>query len=1654
MNWGKLFNSKRNKRAFYVLASIVVFVTTYMLVLPALTFDEDTAIEDPAVSNETLSQEQVNELENVPDPFTIEQEREEERSAADSQASEVTIEAADTHTDNKENTTDSSTVDSFDTQNDTDTLEVIENNTLEAPSEEEGSLSVSPDDKIPAVKEGDFYLFNYESDEISVFVKAPLEAFPEGTTMKVEPIEDEKVIDSVNAALESSKKKAKSVKAVDITFYDVEGNETKPKCDINVSLKTNLIKESENTEVVHIDENGKGTVVDQITQNTAEDEVVFESQDFSPYVIAETETISAQVITADGESYTIEVTYGPEAGIPEGAELVAREILSGTDEYQKYINLAKEAVTNSNGDSSLTAEDIANEKSDDNVELIEKDDISFARFFDVSILYEGKEIEPKSSVQVNIKYDDAIILGENELVKAIHFTSEGTDLISVDVIESEEGITEVTFEQDSFSVTGTVVQYLSSGWPTNGNYVIIVKPYNSNNYYAVKNDGEITSVKYNDNTAKVTFSDLTSLDQVEDYWWTKSDSNYNGWKYFQSGNYYLNPNNSSALSVNADSVARTTNGNLYNQTYGYGTTNNYLLVNENSLKIEGQGDNDSSNRAVVFFANNFEVDAVPEPTEDPTEIDLGAPGTGKTIKSNNDGTYQLALSVTGKSQAQDKKSTADVLVVFDTSGSMTSSRMSTAVSAMNQLADTLFANNTESNPDTVRMKLLTFSTVTRFRTNNSNPQYYPDFSWVSGTDGSSTFANQLRQLDDEGNGGTNWEDALQDALSVEMREDAAKYVIFVSDGNPTYRNTRGGENTYWGWQDWNDENSQRRSVFGVWGTGSDSNATTVSHCYEMAKDDAKAIVDAGINFYTIGVYGNVNRMNYLTAYAYSGNDSGTYPAGHYQTASDPESLKEAFAAIINDINKNFSYTDVEIDDGITALTATALVTGTVNNYEYKISYVDAVDNQVHTVDVAKNADGTISIPSVTYNVKNADGSTKSVTTASVTVKGASYNGEKVIWELDKSDNSNYKLENGWTYEVSFTVWPTQRAYDLIADLANGNITYASLTDEEKSSIDQASLTLKTNSEASVTYRQITTINGVDGTPSDPKTVGIDNPPGVPLEGSDLKIVKRWNDDLDPTQLLDLLTDHLNDEETDVDYTVTLDVVQDKGTSAEEHIHTADYPDGFVYKPNVTIIGEDGNKKVTAATWPEIDIAVSPGIMMSAANAHKHGFDTAVDEQGNPKYETIEFNGVTYYIIEKGHRYEITERSVDYHFEMMTDIDHLMIIDGVLKNVIFNEEGTEIQEISQNPGNLTELGATNSLKGGINLYKIVEDSEGNKLTPKNDVFTVKCSLVDKNGNPYIRDSETVGDDESNGIVYRVYASDADLATVYPGKVDTGRNRTKKIGVLDSSEFTVKLKAGWSIRFINVPADTRWSFEEIDIPSGYEIDIEGTEIVDGQVVPKTRGLTGIALTNTANDAQITNKMSSFESRLLKVETGTGTKDPETGEYTVEPVKLEGVKFVVKNNNEGDDFDKYLTIINDEFAWVNSIDDAKEFVTNNEGVISFGNLPLGKYLLIETETKDGYIPLSEEVNIEIAADGINYQVSSMSEPKKAAKVIVRDEAGGIVSIYSMIEIPNSAGTILPHTGGSGTSRFYILGSMLIAGSLMYEYGLRRNRKRKEVK
>lgn len=845
----------------------------------------------------------------------------------------------------------------------------------------------------------------------------------------------------------------------DISF-EVDGKEIEPAAKVEVKITYNdkvEVADTGKVKSVHFDDKGKTEVLNVKTneKNGKMDEVKFDAKSFSVYAIVGTETLTGDVLTVDGKTYTVTVTYGADAKIPAGAKLEVTEISQDSNEYQNYLKQALEAMTN-----------------DKEVE------VASARFFDVSIMVDGEKYEPKAAVQVKITYNDPFSVDIGDEIKQVHFADNGIEVLDVEADQNDKGqVTDVTFNQDSFSVTGTVIVTDSDGWPTStGYYALIVKADNNSksDYYAVKKDGSLIEVSYDVSTGKVSFPTISESDDLLEYEWEYSKSSNS--RYLKNGSSYIDPSNASGISSSSCKLS------ISNNYIKQNSLNYFLAFNPDTLKLYGRqnaSDDNANNRVQVFFAKDFSADSTAGGgTSGGGEgnVDLGAPATSKILESNNDGTYKLSLSVTGKSEAKNSKSKADVLVVFDTSGSMTNTRMSTAKSAIRNLASMLLSNNTNSDPDLVRMSMITFSTnvnKTYDWTTNSN-------TFAGNKNSSGTYTGgYVGQISSEGNGGTNWEGALQQVASMKssMRSEAAHYVIFVSDGNPTYHMVDEG---------WNDKRTDRD----VYGTGMEdesyigiSGQQNVLNCYNAAKDDARALVKMGMNFYTVGVFGNPDRMSNLSAFAYSGNDIGTYPEGHYQTASDQTSLNKAFQSIINDIQKNFSYTDVTINDGITDLTSTAAINGIADGFTYSVT--DANGNAVNVPDTIKTA---------SYDADN----------------------KKVVWSL----GAGYQLEDGYTYKVSFSVWPTQQAYDILAALKNGDITFEeSSAKVNGNTVDwsqfiqnaDGTYSLMTNTNANATYRQITTTNGVAGDPSELKTSAITAKPSMPLANTAMTVQKIWDD---------------------------------------------------------------------------------------------------------------------------------------------------------------------------------------------------------------------------------------------------------------------------------------------------------------------------------------------------------------------------------------------------------------------------------------------------------------------------------------------------------------------------------------------------------------
>ena len=161
---------------------------------------------------------------------------------------------------------------------------------------------------------------------------------------------------------------------------------------------------------------------------------------------------------------------------------------------------------------------------------------------------------------------------------------------------------------------------------------------------------------------------------------------------------------------------------------------------------------------------------------------------------------------------------------------------------------------------------------------------------------------------------------------------------------------------------------------------------------------------------------------------------------------------------------------------------------------------------------------------------------------------------------------------------------------------------------------------------------------------------------------------------------------------------------------------------------------------------------------------------------------------------------------------------------------------------------------------------------------------------------------------------------------------------------------------------------------------------------------------------------------------------TKDSQTEEQKVytskividkfetdkkDTVKLEGAEFVLYKKAPNDaDQNAIQYYKQDEttkaVSWVDAIADATKVTTDANGAASFDGLANGTYYLVETKAPAGYNQLTE-----------------------AKDVVVTGSITDSTKLSVTAEVANSAGTLLPSTGGMGTTIFYVLGAVLVVGA-----------------
>lgn len=462
------------------------------------------------------------------------------------------------------------------------------------------------------------------------------------------------------------------------------------------------------------------------------------------------------------------------------------------------------------------------------------------------------------------------------------------------------------------------------------------------------------------------------------------------------------------------------------------------------------------------------------------EASLGAPEHEKTIIDNGDGTYTLTLDVTGAtdSSSETVNKLVDIVLVVDQSSSMNDNeRMENVRNAAMQLANSVLADNEDGQ---VRISVVLFGTYTQDKEGNTK---------VGGSDWL-TSANQVANVipseapnDQTGifeNGnGTNWEAGLRDANNIILnsnRPEAEKYVIFLSDGEPTYRLEDAGNDTgiFESWEDrFFDRTTGERvywipslfgggghfstSVIGSVGGGRDVDTANVERVAgtgntnnggensQAALGVAKQI-SQNATFFSVSAESGTDALMLSFHQQVTGSTDGFYSAG------DADSLNKAFEDITSTILREASYKNVVITD-----TLSEYVSGVTSEGDF-------------------TSDGHVD-PS-TFVYKKGGKIWEDAPEASVDGNGV------ITWDL-----GNETLEAGVTYSVSFNIAPNQHAFDEAA--AKGEETI-----------------FPTNGRATVSYEVFKTVNGVQTGDPEPGYVDYESQQ-VTVPVSTLTIVKEW-----------------------------------------------------------------------------------------------------------------------------------------------------------------------------------------------------------------------------------------------------------------------------------------------------------------------------------------------------------------------------------------------------------------------------------------------------------------------------------------------------------------------------------------------------------------
>ena len=943
-------------------------------------------------------------------------------------------------------------------------------------------------------------------------------------------------------------------------------------------------------------------------------------------IIVGTETITTEFLSHNGTKYEVTVTYGPEAKIPEGSTLSVTDIEEGTDAYE----YARNAV--------LADKQAKGEK-------VFLPGVGLAAL-DISIMNPaGEEIEPEAPVQVDIKIKSLPnVENLNDVADSIeiqHHVETG-DKVVIDTVY-DGGSTDAKFD------VVTNEQAIAKGTAIDPNSYIIDEATNDADEidasFEVEAFSTYTIYYYYDYYSKRVHYVDTNGNSLTPTMTPNFDARYQFLIYDIEGYEYDSTHVGSRTGTSIAPILRASNdyyGLYYSRNIQYRNGNNWSNLNNDDIYV------------VYKKKTAPTTGGTPEVDEDETWPEGNdAPQFSKSSVNNGNGTNTISLSIKAAEKAVDNKTKANVIVVLDASASMSTnmdgqSRWNRAKKAVSDMADILLNKKDTSGNKLVKMALITFG-------GKANP--------VQGfTDDPSTLKGYIpysQYADNTYLGATNWEQALYNANRVANEDsDAATFIVFVTDGDPTFRISRGEHSdAYLDVDTSNTYEPYRNGIFGMGNATSDDD-------FDYAVEQVKEIVANNKNFYAIGVSNDVTKVQKLCT------DAGVSAQNAF-LATNSQKLQEAFDSIVSSISATLGFGDVEITDGITAMSngqvkGANVDTGSFKYYRYGGKKETTSGGQTVTTN---DKYGTDYAHKTEWTTREADG-----------CAAANYNESTgaVEWNMGES----FQLEDGVTYIVEFVVWPKQSAYDLVAELNNGTKQYSTLDSADKAQVvpvvdangdpvhDQygnPQFALKTNTDTvNATYKR-TTKSGDTVSTEDVEASKADYTQGT-IENMSLA-----------TEKITLRKDWIGGDDPGGEYDFIV-------TSDEKEFYKA---------------------TMSSPDW-ESSAYISAGLMTTnPLRIYEEGHDYTLTEPEN----------------------------LSYHWDYESVIYRPMVIDKVPTILVkVDSPGTGTYEIDGNyyrpaTSSETALVATNTRRSNLNISKTVVDTQGNTISNDDSSFTMKVKVIE-------------------------------------------------------------------------------------------------------------------------------------------------------------------------------------------------------------------------------------------------------------------------------------------------------------------------------------